>query len=66
MSTKIRHGCRLKPGIDPFALIARLCEVVDPARDAADAALLAGLYVCAIDSPWFYGKPIEENAGWTA
>lgn len=66
MSTNISHGYRLNPGVDPFAFVARLREVMDPARDAADAALLAGLYVRAIDSPWFNGKPIEEDAGYTA
>jgi hypothetical protein len=66
MGTNISHGYRLKPGVDPFAFVARLREVMDPARDAADAALLAGLYVRAIDSPWFHGKPIEENTGYEA
>lgn len=66
MGTNISHGYRLKPGIDPLAFVARLREVVDPARDAADAKLLAGLYVKAIDTPWFRGAPIGHDAGWTA
>jgi hypothetical protein len=66
MGTNISHGYRLKPGVDPFAFVARLREAMDPARDAADAALLAGLYVRAIDNPWFHGKPIAEGAGYTA
>lgn len=66
MGTNIGHGYRLKPGIDPFAFVARLREVMDPARDAADAQLLAGLYVSAVDGPWFSGKPIEEGAGYAA
>ncbi|HEX9088870.1 MAG TPA: hypothetical protein VF867_15235 [Arthrobacter sp.] len=66
MSTNISHGYRLKPGIDPFTFVARLREVMDPARDTADAALLAGLYVKAIDTPWFRGAPIGDDAGWTA
>jgi hypothetical protein len=66
MSAKIGHGYRLKTGIEPFAFIARLREVMDPARDAADAKLLAGLYVDAVDNAWFSGEPIEEGAGYTA
>lgn len=66
MSTKISHGYRLAEGTDPFAFVARLREVMDPARDTADAALLAGLYVRVIDTPWFCGKPIEEGAGYAA
>lgn len=63
MSTKISNGYRLAAGTDPFAFITRLREVMDPARDAADAKLLAGLYVTAIDGPWFRGKPVEEKVG---
>ena len=66
MGTNIGHGYRLKPGIDPFAFVARLREVMDPARDAADAQLLAGLYVRAVDNQWFSDKPIEEGAGYAA
>ncbi|WP_422758883.1 hypothetical protein [Paenarthrobacter sp. C1] len=66
MSTKIRNGYRLTEGTDPFTFVARLRTVMDPARDAADAKLLAGLYVRAIDSPWFRGDPIEDGAGITA
>lgn len=66
MSTKIGHGYRLKTGIEPFAFITRLREVMDPARDAADAKLLAGLYADAVDGAWFDGEPIEEGAGYTA
>jgi hypothetical protein len=60
MGTNISHGYRLKSDIDPFHFVARLREVMDPARDAADAKLLAGLYVRAVDNPWFYGKPIGK------
>jgi hypothetical protein len=66
MSTDISHGFRLKPGIEPFDFITRVREVMDPARDAADAKLLAGLYTEAIDRDWFVGKPIEAGAGYTA
>lgn len=66
MGTNISHGYRLKPGVDPFAFVARLREVMDPARDAADAKLLADLYVKAIDNPWFRGEPIRDDAGWAA
>lgn len=66
MGTNISHGYRLKTGTDPFAFVARLREVMDPARDAADAKLLADLYARAIDDPWFRGQPIEEGAGYTA
>jgi hypothetical protein len=66
MTTKIGNGYRLAAGTDPFEFVARLREVMDPARDAADAALLAGLYVRAIDDPWFRGQPVEANAGLTA
>jgi hypothetical protein len=44
MSTDISHGFRLKPGIEPFDFITRVREVMDPARDTADAKLLAELY----------------------
>ena len=63
MSTSIQNGYRLTAGTDPFIFLTRLRKVMDPARDAADAKLLAGLYVAAIDGPWFRGKPVEENAG---
>lgn len=63
MSTNISHGYRLRADTDPFVFVARLREVMDPARDAADAALLACLYVNAIDEPWLRGKPIEKGAG---
>lgn len=66
MGTNISHGYRLKADIDPFHFVARLREVMDPARDAADAKLLAGLYATAVDNPWFAGKPIEEQAGYAA
>ncbi|HEX9227503.1 MAG TPA: hypothetical protein VF885_12745 [Arthrobacter sp.] len=66
MGTNISHGYRLKTGTDPFAFVARLREVMDPARDAADAKLLADLYVGAIDEPWFRGEPIKDQAGYTA
>lgn len=66
MSTNISHGFALKPGIEPFAFIARVREVMDPARDAADAKLLAGLYADAIDEAWFGGVPIAPKAGYTA
>lgn len=66
MSTKIHNGYRLAEGTDPFTFIARLRTVMDPARDAADAKLLARLYVRAIDGPWFRGQPIEEGAGYAA
>lgn len=63
MSTKIPNGYRLVAGTDPFMFLTRLRDVMDPARDAADAKLLAELYVAAIDRPWFRGKPVEEKAG---
>lgn len=66
MSTTIPHGFKLKPGIDPFDFIARVREHMDPARDAADAKLLAELYAEKIDQAWFAGKPIEAEAGYTA
>jgi hypothetical protein len=65
MSTIIRHGFRLKAGIDPFDFIARVREHMDPARDIADAKLLAELYAEQIDRDWFAGKPIEAEAGYT-
>ena len=65
MSTNIANGYRLAAGTDPFLFAARLREVMDPARDAADAKLRARLYVRAIDSPWFRGEPIQEGAGYT-
>ncbi|MGT2461145.1 hypothetical protein [Sinomonas atrocyanea] len=66
MSTKIGNGYRLKPGIEPFDFIARLREAMDPARDLADAKLLASLYTEAVDRPWFRGEPIAPGAGWAA
>ncbi|QOT19409.1 hypothetical protein [Paenarthrobacter sp. YJN-5] len=66
MSTKIYNGYRLTEGTDPFEFVARLRTVMDPARDSADAKLLASLYVRAIDSPWFRGEPIQEGAGYAA
>lgn len=66
MSTNISHGYRLKPGIEPFDFITRVREIMDPARDAADAKLLAGLYVDAIDELWFRGDAIAERAGYAA
>lgn len=63
MSTSIANGYRLADGTDPFLFAARLRKVMDPARDAADAALLAGLYVRAIDAPWFRGEAVKEGAG---
>lgn len=66
MSTIIRHGFRLRPGIDPFDFISRVREHMDPARDLADAKLLAELYAEQIDRDWFAGKPIEARAGYTA
>lgn len=66
MSTDISNGYRLAAGTDPFLFVARLRAVMDPACDAADAALLAGLYATAIDNRWFRGKAIEENAGYEA
>lgn len=66
MSTNISHGFRLKVAIEPFDFINRVREVMDPARDAADAKLLAELYSQAIDRDWFAGKPIEAGAGYTA
>lgn len=63
MGTNISHGYRLKAGTDPFAFVARLRAVMDPARDAADAKLLADLYFRAIDDPWFRGMPVEDQAG---
>jgi hypothetical protein len=55
LSIIIHHGYWLKPGIEPFAFIARVREVMDPARDLADAKLLAELYAEAIDETWFKG-----------
>lgn len=66
MSTNIEHGYRLNAGIDPFTFIGRVREVMDPARDAADAKLLADLYVDAIDQQWFRGEPIPAKAGHAA
>jgi hypothetical protein len=66
VSTDLSNGYRLAAGTDPFEFVARLREVMDPARDAADAKLLAGLYVTALDGPWFRGKPVEENTGFEA
>lgn len=66
MSTDISHGFRLKPGIEPFDFITKVREVMDPARDAADAKLLAELYQTEIDTAWFSGKPIEKAARYTA
>lgn len=66
MSTTINDGFKLKPGIDPFDFIARVREHMDPARDAADAKLLAELYAEEIDRTWFKGEPIEAEAGYSA
>lgn len=63
MSTTIYNGYRLAAGTDPFHFLARLRAVMDPARDAADAKLLAGLYAEAIDRAWFAGKPVPCDVG---
>ncbi|MFC9352841.1 hypothetical protein [Arthrobacter sp. NPDC057013] len=65
MSTHIEHGYRLKPGIEPFAFIPRVREVMDPARAVADARLPAGLYGEATDQAWLRGDTRAScSAGW--
>lgn len=61
MSTKIHHGHRLAEGVDPFDFITAAREALNPARDRADARLLADRAVTIIDRAAVRGESTDTG-----